>query len=103
MTLWIAAGGLIALTLAVLLVALLRARPPSALRGDYDLAVYRSQLEEVERDVERGILAPDLAEAARLEIKRRMLAAAGGNPAIDEVAREATARLSRVAKALAGQ
>lgn len=78
MTLWIAAGGLIALTLAVLLVALLKARPPAASRGDYDLAVYRSQLDEVERDVERGILAADLAEAARLEIKRRMLAAAGG-------------------------
>lgn len=78
MTLWIAAGGLIALTLAVLLIALLKARPPAAARGDYDVAIYRSQLDEVERDVERGILAPDLAEAARLEIKRRMLAAAGG-------------------------
>ncbi|MCC6675414.1 MAG: DUF302 domain-containing protein [Thermomicrobiales bacterium] len=32
-----------------------------------------------------------------------MLAAAGGNPAIDEVAKEATARLSRVAKALAAK
>ncbi|MBE0533345.1 MAG: c-type cytochrome biogenesis protein CcmI [Rhodospirillales bacterium] len=78
MTLWIAVGGLIALTLAVMLMALLRARPPAVARGDYDLAIYRSQLDEVERDVERGILAPDLAEAARLEIKRRMLAAAGG-------------------------
>ncbi len=78
MMLWIAAGGLIALTLAVLLMALLRGRPTSAARGDYDVAIYRSQLDEVERDVERGILAPDLAEAARLEIKRRMLAAAGG-------------------------
>lgn len=78
MMLWIAAGGLIALTLAVMLVALLKRRPPAAARGDYDVAIYRSQLDEVERDVERGILAPDLAEAARLEIKRRMLAAAGG-------------------------
>ncbi len=32
-----------------------------------------------------------------------MLAAAGGNPAIDEVAREASARLSRVAQTLAGK
>ncbi|WP_316975750.1 c-type cytochrome biogenesis protein CcmI [Shumkonia mesophila] len=78
MTLWIAAGGLIALTLAALLGAFLRARPSAVARGDYDLAVYRSQLDEVERDVERGILASDLAEATRLEIKRRMLAAAGG-------------------------
>lgn len=34
---------------------------------------------------------------------RAMLAAAGGNPAIDEVATEASARLSRVAQSLAAQ
>jgi len=77
MTLWIAVAALIALTLAALLAALLRARPPAVSRADYDVVVYRSQLDEVERDLDRGILAPDLAEAARLEIKRRMLAAAG--------------------------
>lgn len=77
MTLWIAAAGLLALTLAVLLAALLRKGSPGASRGDYDVAVYRSQLDEVERDVDRGILSAELAEAARLEIKRRMLAASG--------------------------
>lgn len=83
MTLWIAVAALLALTLAVLLAALLRARPPGVSRADYDVAVYRSQLDEVERDLDRGILTPDLAEATRLEIKRRMLAAAGdaGTPA----------------------
>jgi len=77
MTLWIAAAGLLALTLAALLTALLRKGSPGASRGDYDVAVYRSQLDEVDRDVDRGILSVELAEAARLEIKRRMLAASG--------------------------
>jgi cytochrome c-type biogenesis protein CcmH len=46
-----------------------------ASRADYDLSIYRDQLAEVERDLERGILPAEQAEAARTEIKRRMLAA----------------------------
>ncbi|MDX9862849.1 MAG: c-type cytochrome biogenesis protein CcmI, partial [Rhodospirillales bacterium] len=68
---------MLVLTLAALLTALLRKCSPGASRGDYDVAVYRSQLDEVDRDVDRGILSAELAEAARLEIKRRMLAASG--------------------------
>ena len=44
-------------------------------RGQYDTAVYRDQLLEVERDVARGVLTPEEAGAARLEIQRRLLAA----------------------------
>ena len=53
---------------------------PSALpsRGQYDRAVYRDQLEEVERDVARGVLSDEEAGAARLEIQRRLLAADTG-------------------------
>lgn len=76
--LWIAVALLLALTLLALVGTLLRARPAMPTRRDYDVAVYRDQLDEVERDVERGVLAADQAEAARLEIKRRMLAAADG-------------------------
>jgi cytochrome c-type biogenesis protein CcmH len=43
-------------------------------RGQYDRAVYRDQLREVERDISRGVLSPDEAGAARLEIQRRLLA-----------------------------
>jgi cytochrome c-type biogenesis protein CcmH len=46
-------------------------------RSEFDMAVYRDQLAEVDRDVERGLLDPEQADAARLEVKRRMLAAAG--------------------------
>ena len=45
------------------------------------MAVYRDQLAEVDRDLERGLLDAEQAEAARIEVKRRMLAAAGEPPA----------------------
>ncbi|MBC8158048.1 MAG: c-type cytochrome biogenesis protein CcmI [Alphaproteobacteria bacterium] len=59
----------------------MRRRKPAMARAEYDLAVFRDQLSEVERDLERGVLAADQAEAARTEIKRRMLASADGRDA----------------------
>lgn len=41
-----------------------------------DVAVYRDQLAEIERDKTSGIIAPAEAEAARVELSRRLLAAA---------------------------
>lgn len=49
-----------------------RARPPDA---SAELAVYRSQLAEVDRDVAAGRLAEAAADAARLEIGRRLVRA----------------------------
>ncbi len=69
-------AGALALMAAFILARplLRRAAPPpdAALHGQ---AVYRDQLEEVERDLERGLLSPEEAMAARAEIGRRMLAA----------------------------
>lgn len=74
--LWISAAALSVLVLALLLAPLVRRRPAAAPgRADYDISVYRDQLREVERDLERGVLAADQAEAARTEIQRRLLAA----------------------------
>lgn len=44
-------------------------------RAAYDLAVYRDQLAELDRDLARGLIGAGEAEAARAEIARRMLAA----------------------------
>lgn len=44
--------------------------------ADSDVAVYRDQLAELERDRAAGAIAPAEAEAARVEISRRLLAAA---------------------------
>jgi cytochrome c-type biogenesis protein CcmH len=80
MTLWLLAGLLTALVVAVLLIPLLRQPKDAAARQDYDLAVYRDQLGELDRDLARGILSADQAEAARTEIERRLLTAAEGGP-----------------------
>jgi cytochrome c-type biogenesis protein CcmH len=54
---------------------LLRGARPIAARGSFDQAVYRDQLQELDRDIARGLLTPAEADAARLEIQRRLLAA----------------------------
>lgn len=40
-----------------------------------DIAVYRDQLGEIDRDIERGVLSTEQAKAARIEVQRRILAA----------------------------
>jgi cytochrome c-type biogenesis protein CcmH len=93
MMLWIVFALLLTATLAVVLYPLWRASKPAPARADYDLKVYRAQLAEAESDVERGILSPDQAEGARLEIQRRMLAASGDGraPSDDRRARTTAA------------
>src|SRR5438477_4519431 len=62
------------LALAVLLLPLLLRRRSGEAREAYNLAVYRDQLAEIERDLARGLLNAEQAEAARAEIGRRILA-----------------------------
>ncbi len=66
--------GMTSLTLALLLVPLLWRQHRTASRDAYNLAVYRDQLAEVERDLARGLLSAEQAAAARTEIGRRILA-----------------------------
>jgi len=63
-----------AVVLALLLPLLHRWRAPAE-RRLFDRAVYRAQLDELERDVARGVIGGAEAQAARLEIERRLLAA----------------------------
>ncbi len=74
----LAAIALTALAVGTLLYPLLSRRPVDlpADRAAYVLAMGRQQLAEVERDLERGLIMPADAETLRIEIKRRMLAAA---------------------------
>jgi len=51
-------------------------RRDNILRSGSDLAVYRDQLAEIDHDLEAGLIAAPEAEAARLEVSRRLLAAA---------------------------
>ncbi|TMJ72728.1 MAG: c-type cytochrome biogenesis protein CcmI [Alphaproteobacteria bacterium] len=72
--------GLTCLALAILLVPLLLRRHTPASRESYNLAVYRDQLAEIDRDAARGLLSAEQAEAARAEIGRRILALQPGAP-----------------------
>ena len=74
MIFWLVMGVMTATALFAVIGPLLR-RPTSP-AGDHDLAVYRDQLAEIDRDLAQGTVAPADAEAARIEISRRLLAAA---------------------------
>lgn len=72
---WAVFGGLVFLVLSALLWPLLRGAQTAADRAAYDLMVFQDQLKELERDLERGMLTAGEADAARIEIQRRILAA----------------------------
>ena len=78
--LWLAIALLTALVVGLLVLPLVRPRRPAPPRGEYDLAIYRDQLAEVERDAERGLLVGEQAAATRTEIQRRILATAEAEP-----------------------
>jgi cytochrome c-type biogenesis protein CcmH len=62
------------LALLPILAPLLRGSRPELARASFDQAVYRDQLRELDRDIARGLITPAEADAARLEIQRRLLA-----------------------------
>jgi len=76
MTLWLLGGALTLIVIALILAPLLKPAAKTEARLDYDLEVYKDQLAELERDAARGVIAPGEAEAARVEIQRRILTAA---------------------------
>ncbi|KAF0118863.1 MAG: cytochrome c-type bioproteinis protein CcmH [Rhodospirillaceae bacterium] len=82
---WGAAGVLLVLTVAVLVTPLMgrRCRP---LVSTHDLAVYKDQLAEVERDVARGLLTAEQAAGTRIEIQRRMLRVSEAPPVLKAAA-----------------
>jgi len=76
MLLWISFAVLTALVLIALLSPLRsRAQSGDAKRASFDLAVYRDQLSELERDQKAGLIPDTEADAARNEVSRRILAA----------------------------
>jgi cytochrome c-type biogenesis protein CcmH len=93
--LWLAIAALSVLTMLLIISPLAaRRRSAQASRRQLDLRLYREQLAEVDRDVERGLLRAEEAEAARTEVKRRMLAVAADAPR-DEAGEGGNARRRR--------
>lgn len=91
MVFWIIAAGL-ALVAAATLVAPLWRGTGAPMQARNDMAVYRDQLAEVDRDIARGVLAEDEAARTRTEVARRLLAA---DKAGAETLTEAPQRISR--------
>jgi cytochrome c-type biogenesis protein CcmH len=80
MMIWLIFAGMMAAVVAALLVPFMRksagAESPDS---DFDRAIYRDQLQELDRDAARGLIGETEAQAARNEISRRLLQVA--NPA----------------------
>jgi cytochrome c-type biogenesis protein CcmH len=75
MVFWITAAGLAIVVAGFFALVLLRRTEKPVGTADYDLRVYRDQLTEVERDLERGVLSQADATRVRTEVSRRILAA----------------------------
>ncbi len=75
MIFWLIAALMTVAALAMVLVPLVRSHRLAPRRVEFDLAIYRDQLHELESDRARDLVGEDQSEAARLEIQRRMLAA----------------------------
>ncbi len=79
MTLWLIFGLMTAAAIFAVLWPL--GRDPRAARGGgSDILVYKDQLREIDRDRSAGLIGEAEAEAARLEVSRRLLAAADAQP-----------------------
>ena len=64
------------------LIVLPMLRPPEVQSDDPQVALYKAQLAEVDRDVARGVLAATEADRAKAEIARRLIAASKQNKTI---------------------
>jgi cytochrome c-type biogenesis protein CcmH len=78
MTLWFVMALMTAAAIFAVLWPLSRRKP---LASGSDVEVYRDQLDEIERDRAAGLIGEREAEAARVEVSRRLLAAADGSSA----------------------
>lgn len=70
---WILAAGMTLLSAFAILSPLRRGRGDAVPAAAFDLRVYRDQLAEVDRDLARGVIAPDEAGRLRAEIGRKVL------------------------------
>jgi cytochrome c-type biogenesis protein CcmH len=73
--LWVILAALTAGVVSFLLYPLVSGQKGADESNAFDAAVYRDQLEEIEADRARGLIGEAEAEAARLEVARRLLAA----------------------------
>ena len=98
MTLWLILGLMTAAAIFAVIWPLARNNP--AARSGSEIAVYRDQLDEIERDLTAGLIGKTEAEAARVEVSRRLLTAADAARAIEETSTPPAAAWRRRAVAV---
>ncbi len=73
---WVVALAITVLVIVLMILALLRSRPEDSDEAHArEMRVYRDQLDEVERDLARGVIGRDEAARLRTEVSRRLLEA----------------------------
>jgi len=97
---WTIAGLVAIAGLGLALAPLWRGAGRADRRASYDVQLIRDQLRELDADRARGVLSAEEAAASRVEISRRLIAAADAEAA-EAPAATAPHRLSRRAAALA--
>ena len=98
MILWLVFALMTAAAVLAVLWPLARRKP---LRPGSDVAVYRDQLDEIQRDRSVGLIGDAEAEAARVEVSRRLIAAADAAE-FEKPALEGSSLLHRRVTAIAG-
>jgi cytochrome c-type biogenesis protein CcmH len=97
MEFWIAAGGIALAVTGLLLGALSRRRTEDVAPAASDLNVYRDQLREVDRDLDRGVIDRTDAERVRTLLSRKILDA--DNAMADQTAASVAPRQTTLALA----
>jgi cytochrome c-type biogenesis protein CcmH len=67
---WITSGFVLLATLIAIILSIIRARANSS--DEYNATIYHDQLNEIERDINHGVLSPIDGEALKTEIKKRL-------------------------------
>ncbi len=96
---WAIAAAAAALCLGAVLAPLLRGAARGERRASHDMQVHRDQLREIDTDLARGVLSEAEAAATRIEVSRRLLAAAEAEAA-ERTATTAPRTLRRAAPLL---
>lgn len=84
MLFWILVAVLTAAVAVILLYPLLRGAKAVQNSRAGEVAVYRDQLRELDRDLAGGLITPEEADYARAEIGRRLIAVSAGEPETTE-------------------
>lgn len=101
MTFWIIATALAVIAAGLLVLPLLRSGAETDADPRNDIAIYKDQLAEVDRDLARGVLDQAEAERTRTEIARRLLAADKAGSDTASVAPKTMGRIVMIGAAVA--